>query len=175
MRAVLVRLLAACLLAAIGIGCRREAPANSIATGGSTGSKLWTGTSEGVPGLDGGGNCYFVGKLLLLWAADATSGGGAPTTGGSDGISGASRFNFRGGRTSTVTFHISDERSGTVQCEGTEYQLANGRVFLLKLVGDKVVVKQVTKDLSDIDPLSADLAAIGRADPAIKAFFETRK
>ena len=176
MKAVLVRLAAACLVAATCSGCRPGAPDTAIAAGGPTGSKLWTGTGggAGVPGLDGGGHCHYVGKLLLVWAADATGGGGS-TTGGPHGIRGESRVTFRGGRTVTVTFHIPDERSGTAQVEGAEYQLANGRVVLLKLVADKVVVKQVTMDLTGIDLAAADFAAVGRADPAIRAFFGAAK
>jgi hypothetical protein len=176
MKAMLVRFAAAYLVAAACTGCRPGAPDTAITTGGPTGSKLWTGTGDGpgVPGLDGGGHCHCVGKLLLVWAADATGGGGG-STGGPHGISGESRVTFRGGRTATVTFHLPDERSGTAQFEGTEYQLANGRVFLLKLVGDKVVVKQVDKDLSGIDLPTADFAAAGRADPVIRTFFEAGK
>jgi hypothetical protein len=132
-------------------------------------------TGEGVPGLDGGGHCHYVGKLLLVWAADASGGGGGSSTSGTHGIKGESRVTFRGGRTATVTFHTPDERSGTAAAEGVEYQLANGRVFLLKLAGDNVVVKQLDKDLSGIDLSTADYPAIGKADPAIRAFFEAGK
>ena len=60
----------------------------------------------------------------------------------------------------------------TVEFEGQTYQLADGRLFLVKLDGEKVVVKQVAKDLAGIDPSKADLAAVGKADPEIKGFFE---
>ena len=47
--------------------------------------------------------------------------------------------------------------------------------FLLKFVGDKVVVKQADKDLSGIDMPTADFAVVGRADPAIRVFFGAGK
>lgn len=71
------------------------------------------------------------------------------------------------------SFRMPDEKTGTAVFDRSEYQLAAGRLFLLKIVTDKVVVKQIDNDLSGIDPTTADFPAVGRADPVNKAFFET--
>ncbi len=53
-----------------------------------------------------------------------------------------------------------------------EYDLARGRVYPMRHDGEKAVVKQVGMGLSGLDAPAADFAAVGRADPAIKAFFD---
>lgn len=163
-----VRLLSFGLLA-LCCGCGPSG--NTFDRGGPSGSRSWSGAKAGVPGLDSG-HCHYVGKLLLVWAPEASGGGGGSTQGGQDGITGHGQVIFRNGKEAKFTFRMPDTKTGTADFEGKTYQLAEGRVFLLKPDRDRVVVKQVTKDLSGIDPSKADLAEIGRADPEIKGFFE---
>jgi hypothetical protein len=165
-------LISALFAAVFCCGCRPTPPDVIISTGGPTGSHLWTKSAEGpdVPGLDSG-RVYYVGKLLLMWTAAASGGSEGTTSSGRDGARGDGQVTFRGGKQVPYTFRMPDEKTGTVVIDGTEYQLTGGRVFLVKRVGDTVVVKQLDKDLTGIDLAKTDFQALGRADPAITGFF----
>jgi hypothetical protein len=90
----------------------------------------------------------------------------------SQGVFGEGHVILKNGRKVDFSFRLPDERSGTAVVDGTEYDLTKGRLFLVRPEGETCVVKQVDNDLSGFDLASVDLAAIGRADPAIKGFFE---
>ncbi|HVK13874.1 MAG TPA: hypothetical protein VM597_34345 [Gemmataceae bacterium] len=163
-----VRLLTFALLAACG-GCQ-PGPGTTFSAGPS-GCRTWAGEAGGVPGLDGPGQAYYEGKRLLVWAAGASGGGGSTHT-ARGRTSGHGEVIFRDGKTVRFTFDLPEGASGTLDVEGRAYSLADGRVFLLKRAGDGVAVKQVGLDVSGIDPGTADFATIGRADPAVKGFFD---
>lgn len=135
-----------------------------------SGSTRWK--KPGVPGLDSG-YCNYVGKLFLLWATDGRGGGVGTAYTREAGTQSDGHVNFDNGRTIAFSCRFPDEQTGKVTIDGTEYDTAQGRVFLLKFEGDKLAVKQVKKDLSSIKLTQADFGEIGRADPAIKAFFES--
>jgi len=156
-------------IAALFSGCSSASTNSGNSAGGPTGSSLWVGTATDVPGLESG-HVSYVGKLIVVWAADGTGGGGN-MSGDAEGIRGDGLITFRTGQKSSYTYRIPKKNSGVAVFEGVEYQLAAGRVFLLKVVNGKVTVKQHDKDVSGIDFPAADFPAIGRADPAIREFF----
>lgn len=171
------RLTPALLVAATLGGCRPAPPAGVRATvGESNGTKTWSMPSDGtgVPGLDGG-TVYFVGTRFVVWAADGRGGGGGGTSDSRTGSSGDGRVMLTGDRTVPFTYSLPAGQPGTATVNGTAYNLADGRVFLVKPDGDKLVVKQVAVDLPGVNLGEADLAALGRATPAIRAFFEPKR
>lgn len=136
------------------------------------GVRVWTAPAgePDVPGLDSG-HCYYVGKLLLVWTS-AGPGGGGNTVSDRGGVGGVGRATFRNNKVVDFSFRLPDEAAGTAVVDQSEYDLARGRVLLVRHDGEKAVVKQVGMDLSGFNALAADFAAVGRADPAIKAFFD---
>jgi hypothetical protein len=160
-----IRFVPAFLLTAILCGC--DSPGESMIN--PSGSTRWR--KPGVPGLDSG-YCNYVGKLFLLWATDGRGGGGGTAYTREAGTQSDGHVNFDNGRTIAFSCRFPDERTGKVTIDGTEFDVARGRVFLMKFEGDKFAVKQVDKDLSTIKLDAADFGAIGRADPTIRSFFE---
>lgn len=156
------------LLVALLCSCQPAPP--SIPLVGTSGSRLWSGPAGGVPGLDSG-HIRYMGNLLVIWAADASESGGGSTS-GKDGVHGDGFLTLKNGRKVNYSFRLPDAKSGTLTLDGTEYDLANGRVFLVKPAGDKLEVKQIEKDFSTTEFNGADLAAIGRGESAIRTFFE---
>lgn len=161
-----VRFVWAALVAAVCCGCGPDRPP----LGTSSGSHDWTREPAGVPGLDTG-HCYYSGKLFVLWSTEGRDRSAGSTRTDAGGISGEGHVVLTNGRKVAFSFRLPDERSGTAVVDGTQYDLTNGRLFLVRPAGDACAVKQLDKDLSAFDP-SADLAALGRADPAIRTFFE---
>jgi hypothetical protein len=164
------------LLAPLVFGCTAKPAPALLSLGGPSGSCLWTDDPKGVPGLDSGG-CYYKGQRLLVWADDASAAGGdgRSSSDGLAGVKGDGRFLTRAGREVAFKYHITGEKTGAVVIDSVEYDLARGNVFLLKTGGEKPVVKQIDKDLSGVDLGSPNFRAIGRADPAIVAFFQPPK
>jgi hypothetical protein len=168
-----VRFVPVALVLGFCCGCQSDPP--GAAADGPSGSRVWTrsGPDPGVAGLDSG-HCFYVGKALLVWTADGKGGGGGRTTRVNGGVEGTGSVTLPNGRSANFSFQIPDERAGTVQFSDARYDLNRGRVFLVRLLHDSVVVKQVDLDLTPIDPTTADFAAVGRADPVVRAFFEER-
>jgi hypothetical protein len=170
-----VRFVSVALAVGLCCGCQSRQDKPGIDAGGPSGRCGWIASPQtpGVPGLDSG-DCYYVGKLLLVWAAGHGGGGGGTSTSGVDGIKGTGSVTLSNGRSVDYSFQIPDNRSGTIQFGDAVYDLTGGRVFLVRLKNDSIVVKQVDLDLTAIDLPTADFAAVGRADPVVRAFFEER-
>jgi hypothetical protein len=166
------RLLPALLLAAC-CGCR---PAPVTPGSEQTGSVTWSMPADGsgVPGLDGG-SCYFIGSRFVVWAADGRGGGGGSSTSGSAGTKGDGYVLLNGGRKVAFNFTLPAGGAGKATVDGTDFDLAKGRLFLVKPAGDKLEVRQVDAELPGWNAGSPDMAAVGRATPEIKTFFEPAK
>ena len=171
---MIARLTPALLAAVVCSGC---SPGPTTTTAGEpSGSKSWSMPADGsgVPGLDGG-SIYYIGTRFVVWAADGRGGGGGSTTSGRDGTAGDGHVLLSGGHRVAFRFSLPAGGSGTATVNGADYDLAKGRLFLVKPAGEKLEVRQLDADLSGIHPGKADLGAVGRANPEIKAFFETAK
>ncbi|VTS01387.1 unnamed protein product [Gemmata massiliana] len=163
-----VRLVFVCLIAALCCGC---SPGGATLPAETSGTHTWSGPADGVPGLDSG-TCYYVGKRFIIWAADTRGGGGGGHTGDATGVRGNGHISFVNAPTLTFSFQLPHGKPGTAVVDGTEYDLSESGLVLVKREGDKFVVKQLAKDLSGFDAQSANFSTYGRADPQIKAFFE---
>lgn len=156
-------------------GCSQ--PAATVTTGGETnGVKTWSmpASGGGVAGLDGG-SVFYIGDRFAVWAAEGRGGGGGSTTSGRTGTFGDGYVLLSGNRKAGFTYSLPTGQAGTAKVDGVEYDLAKGRLLLIKPEGDKLVVRQVDVDLSVQKLGTADLASFGRSIPLIRSFFEPVK
>jgi hypothetical protein len=63
-----------------------------------------------------------------------------------------------------------DGRTGAVTVNGTTYDAAAGRVFLVATRGGQVRVRQVRADLAGVRPQRAGFLALADGDPEIARF-----
>ena len=80
-----------------------------------------------------------------------------------------------------IKFHGKTKTSddGTVTIAGSDYDIASGSLFLISTQEEKPVVKQLNRNMAELDILKADgtgidntkLKALARADADISAFF----
>jgi hypothetical protein len=173
---MVARVLFMCLLSLPVVGCKRAAPAALIDTGGPSGTTTWhLAPQDGskLPGIDEGGAQY-IGKLLVIWSSE-TNGGGCSDSQNSAGITSKGRINFTNGRQINFELVTADGKTGRVTIDGTNYELADGPLFLVAPDGDKYRVKQLKKDLSGLELKAEGFQAFGRSDADIMEFFTGNK
>jgi len=167
---------ATCSLLLIAVaGCQRTAPpAQPPTAGGSMGSCSWSPSvtdTDPLPGIDQAYLwAWWVGNkpALLIWADVEKPNGRSVATpdGGFDGRLNDIPIKFHG-KTKTVTI------------DGTDYEIANGSLFLISTQGENPVVKQLNRNVEELDILKADgtgidndkLKVLARTDADIAAFF----
>ncbi|EEF63223.1 hypothetical protein [Pedosphaera parvula] len=69
-----------------------------------------------------------------------------------------------------VVANTRDGRSGTISIAGTEYDVANGNVFLVSTVDGKFKVQQLARDLMQVQPNAENIEKFAMADQEIGAF-----
>src|SRR5579884_3115406 len=63
-----------------------------------------------------------------------------------------------------------DGQTGTVTINGAEYEPAAGRVFLISTRGGQVQVRQLPRDLSEVQAEQEGFLALADSDPEIARF-----
>jgi hypothetical protein len=158
------------------MGCSRRTPITPpIDTGGPNVSTTWSAGSsaDAIAGIDEG-DAQCIGKMLVIWSAFAR-GGGTSHTSGSDGIRGHGHISGKDDRQIRFEFTTTDGKTGRIVLDGVAYELADGPLFLLRPEGDKLVVRQLKKDLSALELNAEGFKKFGRNDPEIMGFFSAKK
>jgi hypothetical protein len=63
-----------------------------------------------------------------------------------------------------------DRINGKVIINHGRYELSNGRVFLVTMGGERMNIRQLQRDLSDVSPNRAGLEAFAKEDPDVARF-----
>lgn len=163
-------------LALVVLGCADSSPPARPRTvyGGPSGAIGWSaplGKSDPVPGVDDGA-VYAVGTALVIWG-DATRGaGGGQGSIGNQAATGDGYLDTHDRGKVEFRFSITPARTGRVTVDGTDYDLANGNLFLVSTRGKPTRIKQLRRELSGMDLEPVYFQALGEKDPEIRAFFK---
>lgn len=163
------------LLLIVAAGCYRTVPpAQPASAGGSMASHSWSPTvndTEPVAGIDQAHLwSWWVGKkpALLIWTDLKGATGRSDTTPDGGFV----------GRLNDIQIKLHG-KTKTVTIDGTDYDIANGSLFLISTREEKPVVKQLNRNVAEFDILKADetgidntkLKALAKTDAGIAEFF----
>jgi hypothetical protein len=112
------------------------------------------------------------GKLLLvMWFVTSPDGHGSGVSVSATAAKTVVKGTFEptGGQRIDWTCTTSDLKTGTVTINGTNYQLADGGLFLIT-PGDPTEVVQLRRDLSAVEGSQQGLEKLARDDPEVAAF-----
>ena len=127
-----------------GTGCNRGPDLGPvISLDGPSGSASWIHGPDGgppIPGIDDG-SAFFAGRLFLVWADMPSGTSGSGSSGGPGGFKADGPLTTQNGRRVPFECTSPDGKSGQVVIDGTPYDLAAGRLFLVATGGGKVTVK----------------------------------
>ena len=168
-----------CLLVIAVAGCQRTAPrAQPAYSGGNMGSYSWSRTAtdtDPLPGIDYAHLwCWWIGNKpgLLIWS-DVESATGRSTATPDGGFEG--RYNHI-----PIKFH---GKTKTLTIAGTDYKMTSGSLFLISIQKANPVVKQLNRNVAELEILKAGgtgidnkkLKALAKTDADISAFWVSRQ
>jgi hypothetical protein len=151
--------LAIAMVCMFALGCwKKPAPANPNFRG-----------PTGVIAFDQG-SVYYLGTAFVVWAEGSTGGGGGQST-TEKGTVCQGRLQTRGGHDFRFRCETKDGKSGRVTIGDATYDLADGNLFLVRMEGEQLSVKQLARGLDDVKLEPESLQAFARNDPDIAGFF----
>jgi hypothetical protein len=111
------------------------------------------------------------GLAILVWCDISGQAGGSSgnsTSGGAGSAEYASTVRAADGRQVAWTWLTPDNAGGKFTLNGTDYDLAEGRLFLVSTKDGKAVVRQLQRDFSQVRPDS--LQRFADSDPDVARF-----
>jgi hypothetical protein len=69
----------------------------------------------------------------------------------------------------SFTVETEGGQTAVFEINGQRYDLAQGRLFIIRVTGDGRQVQQLDRDLSGVEPTSEGIIAFGRSDPDVSA------
>lgn len=156
-------------LVAIGCGPNLFEAASLPDVGGPSGVVTWSENASSKSNFDQG-TVYHLGKLFVLWS-DLPDGGGGSTSSNRHGIFCTGEMVSLEGDVLEFACESSDGKTGTATIAGRSYDLKNGGLFLVTAEGDSWQIKQLNRNLQELEMDKESLCDLAERDDEIKDFF----
>jgi hypothetical protein len=109
-------------------------------------------------------------SYAAVWS-DLPNGGGGDTSTNMHGVSCRGRLLGANGEVLTYQCESKDGKTGTATIEGQRYDLARGSLFLVATDGKTFRIKQLSRDLKNVQFNQDSLSQLAQRDAEIKQFF----
>ncbi|HLU49577.1 MAG TPA: hypothetical protein VK116_15875 [Planctomycetota bacterium] len=160
-------------VAAVMLGSSSCGPSNApIDLGGPSGSRSWSENLDGSPrrGIDEGA-LFYLGSTFMIWT-DASRGIASRTAQDSSGVRCSGVTYGEGDRNLTFECTIDPDGRGRVVIDDRNFDLAAGRLFLVKTRSDRFESRQIDRDLKSMSFGAVVPKELAEKDEEIRTFFE---
>lgn len=159
-------LFVACLLAS---GCGLFENTSLPDTGGSSGMVTWSARGGSRPGIDRA-SVFHLGTTLVIWS-DLSRGGGGASSGNMHGLSCQGQLRGENGKIVKYRCETEDGRTGTVIIDGQTFDLEDGNLLLVTMDGGTCRVKQLRRDMTNLEFNRHSLQRFAEEDAEVRQFF----